>query len=132
MRGESTREHYQTLGLEPGAAFADVKRAYRELAKTWHPDRVPRAPHLQQQALEKFQAINHAYAMLCRQQFARRMAVPSCKPEPSAAAAHMAGQTPRQRLRLQALPAWLGAPLAPVVPRLCAPPIVPLLSLTLP
>jgi len=30
---------YEILGLEPGASQAQVKRAYRQLVKIWHPDR---------------------------------------------------------------------------------------------
>ncbi|MGH9138784.1 MAG: J domain-containing protein [Acidimicrobiales bacterium] len=29
---------YDTLGVEPGASAADIKRAYRRLARTLHPD----------------------------------------------------------------------------------------------
>ena len=46
---------YRTLGLEPGAAMADVKRAYRRLAKAYHPDSAGEA------ALPRFLAINEAY-----------------------------------------------------------------------
>ena len=30
-------DFYQLLGLEPGASFADIKRAYRRLARRYHP-----------------------------------------------------------------------------------------------
>ena len=33
------REAYRTLGVEPGADEATVKRAYRERVKVVHPDR---------------------------------------------------------------------------------------------
>lgn len=56
--------YYRTLGLEPGASPKEVKHAYRELAKTWHPDHFSQTPHLQQQALEKIKVINHAYTKL--------------------------------------------------------------------
>lgn len=35
------RDLYAVLELEPGATAADVKAAYRKLARTWHPDKNP-------------------------------------------------------------------------------------------
>lgn len=58
------RHHYETLGLQPGASLEEVKRAYRTLAKSWHPDRFTHDPALKQQAEEKLKAINHAYHFL--------------------------------------------------------------------
>jgi hypothetical protein len=46
---------YRTLGLERGASLADVKRAYRRLAKANHPDAAGEA------ALPRFLAIQAAY-----------------------------------------------------------------------
>ncbi|MFB6117313.1 J domain-containing protein [Halosegnis sp.] len=37
--GPSRREAYETLGLDPGAEEAAVRRAYREQVKETHPDR---------------------------------------------------------------------------------------------
>jgi len=49
---------YRVLGLEPGASMADVKRAYRRLAKAYHPDSAGEA------ALPRFLAIHEAYERL--------------------------------------------------------------------
>jgi DnaJ domain len=49
---------YRTLGLEPGASMAEVKRAYRHLAKAFHPDSAGEA------ALPRFLAIHEAYERL--------------------------------------------------------------------
>lgn len=49
---------YRTLGLQPGASMADVKRAYRRLAKAYHPDSAGEA------ALPRFLAIHAAYEHL--------------------------------------------------------------------
>jgi len=46
---------YAALGLEPGAPMADVKRAYRRLAKSFHPDSAGDA------ATPRFLAIQAAY-----------------------------------------------------------------------
>ncbi len=50
-----TNDPYRTLGLEPGASLDDVKRAYRRLAKRYHPDAAG------EQATERFLAIHVAY-----------------------------------------------------------------------
>ena len=35
---------YQILGLQPGASMAEINRAYRSLAKLFHPDLNPQDP----------------------------------------------------------------------------------------
>ena len=50
-----TQDPYRTLGLEHGASAAEVKRAYRRLAKAFHPDSAGEA------ALPRFLAIHEAY-----------------------------------------------------------------------
>ena len=51
---------YRTLGLPRGASLAEVKRAYRQLAKEHHPDAAGPA------ALPRFLAIQAAYEQLLR------------------------------------------------------------------
>jgi len=52
------------LELQAGAPVEDVKRAYRDLLKVWHPDRFPNDPTFQRRATEKTQAINNAFQQL--------------------------------------------------------------------
>ncbi len=48
---------YKILGLQPGATDEEVKRAYRALAKKYHPDRNPG----DKEAARKMQEVNAAY-----------------------------------------------------------------------
>lgn len=54
-------EAYRTLDLAPGASEEDVRRAWRELTKVWHPDRFGEDPALRRRAEEKQKEINEAY-----------------------------------------------------------------------
>lgn len=54
-------ECYRLLELKPGASGDEVKRAYRDLTKVWHPDRFAHDAALRRKAEEKLKAINEAY-----------------------------------------------------------------------
>ncbi len=56
--------HYQVLEIEAGASQADIRQAYKDLAKVWHPDRFCSDAALQQKAQEKLKRINAAYEFL--------------------------------------------------------------------
>ncbi|TPG10005.1 DnaJ C-terminal domain-containing protein [Sphingomonas oligophenolica] len=51
---------YQTLGVARGASEADIKKAYRKLAKELHPDRNKDNP----KASERFSLVTNAYDLL--------------------------------------------------------------------
>jgi len=57
-------EALDVLSLGPGATAAEIKEAYRDLVKVWHPDRFGTDPRLRQKAEEKLQQINAAYHVL--------------------------------------------------------------------
>ena len=57
------RDYYEVLGLQKGASAEEIKRAYRQLAKKYHPD-VNKEPG----AEEKFKEINEAYDTLSDEQ----------------------------------------------------------------
>jgi curved DNA-binding protein CbpA len=54
------KDYYAALGLDKEATETDIKKAYRKLAMTCHPDKNPDDPN----AKEKFQAISEAYSIL--------------------------------------------------------------------
>ncbi|MGI5959475.1 MAG: J domain-containing protein [Massiliimalia sp.] len=51
---------YEVLGISQNASDEEVKRAYRELAKKYHPDNYPSSP-LKEVAEEKMSEINSAF-----------------------------------------------------------------------
>lgn len=58
-------EDYETLGLRNDATLDEVKQAYRDLVKVWHPDRFNQDDtRLRKKANQKQQEINDAYRNL--------------------------------------------------------------------
>ncbi len=61
MEGDcENMDPYSELGISPGASDEEIKSAYRNLAKQYHPDANPQ----DEQAAEKMNRINTAYRML--------------------------------------------------------------------
>lgn len=57
----SVPAYYALLGLDPSASVQEVRRAYREKSKLYHPDTTVLPPEI---ATEKFRQLNEAYATL--------------------------------------------------------------------
>src|SRR6185436_17138936 len=60
MRDE-LRSAYAALGLEPGAPMPIVKRQFRTLVRTWHPDRFVGDAQGAAEANHRLRIINRAY-----------------------------------------------------------------------
>jgi curved DNA-binding protein CbpA len=56
--------YYEILGLKPNASPDEIKQAYRDLVKVWHPDRFASDSRLQGKAQERLKEINEAYEWL--------------------------------------------------------------------
>ena len=54
------RDYYEVLGVDKGADEATIKKAYRQLAKKYHPDMNPD----NKEAEVKFKEVNEAYDVL--------------------------------------------------------------------
>ena len=65
VRNMSVRDPYEVLGISPNATDDEVKAAYREMARKYHPDNYADNP-LSELALEKMQEINEAYDQIIR------------------------------------------------------------------
>jgi DnaJ like chaperone protein len=57
--------YYETLGLKPGASFAEIKTAYRKLSMKYHPDKVGHlGDEFKKVAEDKMKDLNVAYEYL--------------------------------------------------------------------
>src|SRR3954451_6384219 len=54
------KDYYKSLGVARSASEADIKKAFRKLAREYHPD----VAKNKKQAEEKFKEINEAYEVL--------------------------------------------------------------------
>jgi hypothetical protein len=91
------------LELGEYATPAEIKAAYRDLVKVWHPDRFGEDSRLRQRAEERLQRINEAY---------RRLESGDFTPEPSFANEFVADAPPRvtmktRMVRDQELRGWV-------------------------
>lgn len=58
---DTAQNHYTLLQVKPTASPQEIRRAYRDLSKLYHPDTTTLPPEV---ATEKFKILNEAYATL--------------------------------------------------------------------
>ena len=54
---------YKVIGVKPGATKKEIKEAYNQLVKKYHPDKY-REDHMKELAEQKMKEINEAYDTL--------------------------------------------------------------------
>ncbi len=66
MPYKRTKTHYQILGVEPDVPAGEIKRAYRQLVKSHHPDleHHKRSDSEKEKATEQMRVLNEAYETL--------------------------------------------------------------------
>jgi DnaJ domain len=101
---------HEVLGVAEGASPQELKAAYRDLAKVWHPDRFAHDPRLQQKAQEKLKEINEAYEQLTSGKIRGQKRTSSATQAPGHAPTYTYAQpttqrnTPRAAWKLALLP----------------------------
>ena len=61
---ENLAQYYAALNIDSAASLETVKHAYRQLVKTWHPDKYVDNPKLTSQAEVEIKKINQAYSAI--------------------------------------------------------------------
>jgi hypothetical protein len=57
----ANRDHYQILGIDPKASEGEIRKAYKKLARAYHPDLNPKRPR---SAHDRFRRLQEAYDVL--------------------------------------------------------------------
>lgn len=55
------RDYYEVLGVDKNASEADIKKAFKKMARKYHPDL---NPDKKKEAEAKFKEVNEAYEVL--------------------------------------------------------------------
>lgn len=95
------REYYSALNLSPGATPLQIKRAYRQLMRRWHPDLFKPGSVMQMTAEDIAKEVNEAFDQLIRKQLYRKFPP---KEEKKPEGASRAGQADEEESGLEKPP----------------------------
>jgi hypothetical protein len=109
MEAMQIDECLRTLMLGPAATSEEIRQAYLDMVRVWHPDRFQSDPRLRQVAEERLRAINQAY-MVLRGPVSARAAAEEAPPPPEPTPAQRA--TP-PRTKVYRAPRWIRLRLRP-------------------
>jgi hypothetical protein len=108
---------FRALGVAPDASWEEVRQAYKDLVRVWHPDRFQSDPKLRERAEQRLQKINEAYGALKNSAEFRGYAAEPAPPPASPKPAVESCPPPRRGLQFR-WPlgiAWLGLLCLPLV-----------------
>jgi len=88
---------FRALGVSPDASWEEVRQAYKDLVRVWHPDRFQSDPQLRERAEQKLKRINDAYHALKNSETFRGCRPEPAPPPPSPSAGPAASVRPRPR-----------------------------------
>ncbi|MFL6304381.1 MAG: J domain-containing protein [Candidatus Sulfotelmatobacter sp.] len=101
----SIDEALDVLALRPAATPSEIKEAYRDLVKVWHPDRFGSDLRLRQKAELQLKRINEAYRVLQSDRGVSGMYTPGVQSEPTSSARYPSSPRADGR-RGSASPIW--------------------------
>jgi curved DNA-binding protein CbpA len=94
-----TVEAFDILALRPGATPSEIKEAYRDLVKVWHPDRFGNDGRLREKAELQLKRINEAYRILQSDSAVAGASASVAESAPNFSPGNMAGAGPSGRGR---------------------------------